>query len=53
MPTATLTSKGQVTISLLVRERLRLTTGDRIDIVFSGEGAVTFRPKTSAGFSAL
>ena len=45
MATATLTSKGQVTIPLLLRERLRLKTGDRIDFVFSGEGAVTLRPK--------
>ena len=45
MPTATLTSKGQVTIPLPVRQRLRLKAGDRIDFVLGREGVVTLRPK--------
>jgi AbrB family looped-hinge helix DNA binding protein len=33
MPSATLTSKGQVTIPAEVRNKLSLNTGDRIDFV--------------------
>jgi antitoxin PrlF len=45
MPTATVTSKGQITIPQPVRERLRLKAGDRVDFVFSAEGSVTLKPK--------
>lgn len=45
MPTATLTSKGQVTIPAVVRERLRLKTGDRIDFVFASDGEIILKPK--------
>ncbi len=33
MPTATLTSKGQITLPKAVRERLRLQTGDAVEFV--------------------
>jgi len=33
MPTATMTSKGQVTIPIEVREELNLTAGSRIDFI--------------------
>ena len=45
MPTATVTSKGQITIPQAVRERLRLKAGDRVDFVFSAEGSVTLKPE--------
>ncbi|MGZ2748072.1 AbrB/MazE/SpoVT family DNA-binding domain-containing protein [Burkholderia stagnalis] len=35
MASATLTSKGQVTIPVDVRNRLGLSTGDRIEFVFN------------------
>lgn len=38
MATAVLTSKGQVTIPLLVRKKLGLGAGDRIEFVDLGEG---------------
>ena len=43
MPTATLTSKGQVTIPAEVRDRLGLKTGDKVDFLFGEEGAVILR----------
>ena len=45
MPTATVTSKGQVTIPLEIRKSLRLNAGDKIDFCDSGNGQVTIRPK--------
>ena len=38
MTTATLTSKGQITIPINVRNSLGLDTGDRIEFVDIGEG---------------
>lgn len=40
MPTATITSKGQVTIPKHVRERLRWRTGDRLDFTVDASGRV-------------
>ena len=40
MPTATLTSKGQVTIPKKVRDSLGLRTGDRIEFQSSRDGGV-------------
>lgn len=45
MPVATITSKGQVTIPLEVRRRLRLKAGDRIDFRFGAKGEVTLASK--------
>lgn len=44
MPTATLTSKGQITVPLPVRERLGLKAGDRVDFLFDADGRVSLRP---------
>lgn len=44
MATATLTSKGQVTIPLDVRERLKLEAGTRIEFVESANGDFLIRP---------
>lgn len=38
MPTATVTSKGQVTIPAEVRLQLGIETGDRIDFIDIGQG---------------
>lgn len=43
MPTATLTSKGQVTIPKEIRDKLRLKTGDRIRFTQNADGSVTVR----------
>jgi antitoxin PrlF len=43
MPRAKLTSKGQTTIPMLVRERLGLRQGDAIDFVFLEDGSVALR----------
>ena len=45
MPTATVTSKGQITIPQPVRQRLGLKTGDRVSFVFEADGRVVLRPK--------
>ncbi len=39
MPTATLTSKGQVTLPKAVREALQVRTGDRLDFTPAPDGA--------------
>lgn len=41
MPTATITSKGQITLPKEVREALRVSTGDQIDFVINERGEVT------------
>lgn len=43
MPTATVTSKGQVTIPKAVREILRVDTGDQVDFVLTERGDVIVR----------
>jgi len=43
MPTATVTSKGQVTIPKAVREHLHIDAGDQIDFVFTDRGDVVVR----------
>jgi AbrB family looped-hinge helix DNA binding protein len=46
MPTATVTSKGQVTIPKAVRDLLRIDTGDQIDFVVTDRGDVLVRGVT-------
>ncbi|HEY9127647.1 MAG TPA: AbrB/MazE/SpoVT family DNA-binding domain-containing protein [Acidobacteriaceae bacterium] len=48
MPTATLTSKGQLTIPVEVREALGLKTGDKIDFFPNQDGSYTLQPKTGS-----
>jgi AbrB family looped-hinge helix DNA binding protein len=43
MPRSKLTSKGQTTIPLPVRERLGLRYGDAVDFVFKDDGSVALR----------
>jgi antitoxin PrlF len=45
MPTATVTSKGQITIPIEVRKSLKLKTGDKIDFFETGEGRFAIQPK--------
>ena len=47
MATATLTSKGQITIPKEIREQLKLKPGDRIAFVTDENGRVMLRPKNS------
>ncbi len=43
MPTATVTSKGQVTIPKAVRKILRVNVGDQVDFVLTERGDVVVR----------
>lgn len=45
MPTATVTSKGQVTLPRRIREALRVRPGDRIDFVLAENGEVRVRAR--------
>lgn len=45
MATATLTSKGQVTIPAETRAKLRLSTGSKIDFVENADGEIVLRPR--------
>ncbi|PYO57143.1 MAG: AbrB family transcriptional regulator [Candidatus Rokuibacteriota bacterium] len=46
MPSATLTSKGQLTLPKAIRDLLRVGTGDRVDFVVKDDGTVLLRPAT-------
>lgn len=48
MPTATLTSKGQVTIPKEVRDKLGLDTGDRLAFRVRDDGVVELAPENVA-----
>lgn len=45
MATATVTSKGQITIPAETRERLRLKVGSKIDFVENRDGEIVLRPR--------
>ena len=44
MATATLTTKGQVTIPKEIRETLKLHSGDKIEIIVTEKGEAIIRP---------
>jgi AbrB family looped-hinge helix DNA binding protein len=46
MPTATVSSKGQVTIPKEVRKALRIDAGDRVSFLVRDDGVVELRPET-------
>ena len=48
MATATLTSKGQLTIPKAVRNSLHLHTGDRVAFVIHGESEALMKPVTKS-----
>jgi antitoxin PrlF len=52
MPSATLTSKGQITLPKKVRDHLRVRTGDAVDFVISADGEIRVRAG-NADVSAL
>jgi len=43
MPTATLTSKGQITLPKTIRDRLQVDTGDQVDFVVNERGDIVVR----------
>jgi len=47
MTLATLTSKGQLTIPKEVREKLRLKTGDRVELTVLPDGRALLTPSQS------
>jgi antitoxin PrlF len=46
MATATVTSKGQITIPVSVRERLGIDTGDRVEFIEIAEHEFAIKPAT-------
>ena len=48
MQTATVTSKGQITIPKVIRESMGLKSGDKIKFMQSEEGLTTFSPITKS-----
>lgn len=48
MTSATLTSKGQITIPKSIRDSLRLHTGDRIEFVVHDSSEALLRPITKS-----
>jgi AbrB family looped-hinge helix DNA binding protein len=48
MSTATLTSKGQITLPKEVREHFKLSEGDRIDFIVEDDGKVRVVPITGS-----
>lgn len=56
MVTATITSKGQITIPKYVREKLHLQSGDKVQFLLLGDTHATLKPVTKsvdAVFGAL
>ena len=48
MPSATVTSKGQITIPVKVRAALGLLAGDKIDFVEIEKGQFAIKPRTAS-----
>jgi AbrB family looped-hinge helix DNA binding protein len=48
MVTATLTSKGQLTLPKAVRDSLRLRTGDRVMFIVHGDAEAVLQPVTKS-----
>lgn len=48
MSTATLTSKGQITLPKEIREHFHLSEGDRVEFVIAEDGEVLLRPMMSS-----
>ena len=48
MVTATLTSKGQITIPKAVRDNLRLHSGDRVAFIIHGDAEAILKPMTKS-----
>jgi len=46
MPTATMTSKGQITVPKEIRDRLGLEAGRRIDFQIDRSGRLVLRPRS-------
>ncbi len=46
MATTVLTSKGQMTLPKPVRDRLKLKTGDRIEVIVQEDGTALLIPRT-------
>ena len=46
MSAATMTSKGQITIPVAVRKRLRLHAGSKVDFVENEAGELVLKPRT-------
>ena len=46
MPTATMTSKGQVTVPQSIRRRLGIGPGDRLAFIARDDGVLEVRPET-------
>jgi len=47
MPTATVTTKGQITIPKAVRDHLRVDAGDQVDFTLNERGEVIVRGVTT------
>ena len=47
MHSATMTSKGQMTVPKPIRDRLRLAAGDQVDFVINERGEIVVRAATS------
>ena len=47
MSTATMTSKGQITVPAELRARLGLRAGVKVDFVINSVGEVVLRPRTA------
>lgn len=45
MPTATLSSKGQVTVPVVIREQLGIREGDKLEFTIDEQGRIIVRPQ--------